>query len=194
MYSLTWLPSILRSWGLTVVEEPGWQTRGHGDVGEIKGVICHHNCGAVHGDLPAGDLEVLIKGRSDLPGPLCQLALARSGTFHVIAAGKAWHAGPGLWQNVGDGNGHFIGIEAENTGETTGARADTWPAVQMDAYKRGIAAILTHIKAQPVMCCGHKEYALPHGRKDDPDFDMVKFRADVAAMMAPGAAPPVATS
>jgi peptidoglycan hydrolase-like protein with peptidoglycan-binding domain len=33
------------------------------------------------------------------------------------------------------------------------------------------------------MCAVHKEYALPHGRKDDPNFDMVKFRADVAAIM-----------
>lgn len=107
----------------------------------------------------------------------------------MIAAGKAWHAGRGMWQGVTDGNSHFIGIEAENTGETTGVRADIWPAVQMDAYKRGVAAILTHIGAKPVMCAGHKEYCLPKGRKDDPNFDMTKFRADVAALMAQKAAP-----
>ena len=32
---------------------------------------------------------------------------------------------------------------------------------------------------------GHKEYALPKGRKDDPNFDMVKFRADIAMLMKP---------
>jgi len=101
----------------------------------------------------------------------------------MIAAGKGWHAGRGLWQGVSDGNAHFIGIEAENTGETKGPRADPWPKVQMDAYVRGCAAILTHIHAAPIMCAGHKEYALPHGRKDDPDFDMNQFREDVAKLM-----------
>ena len=93
----------------------------------------------------------------------------------------------GAWQGITDGNGHFIGIEAENTGESDahGVPLDPWPDVQMDAYRRGCAAILTHIGAKSIMCCGHKEYALPKGRKDDPNFDMNKFRADVAALMAP---------
>lgn len=34
---------------------------------------------------------------------------------------------------------------------------------------------------------------LRQGRKDDPDFDMVKFRADVAALMTPPTAPPPTT-
>lgn len=180
-YSLLWLPGVLRAAGLTVVEVPGWQNRGHGDEGKVLGILCHHTCGPLHGDLP--DLNVLIDGRPDLGGPLCNLGLGRTGHFFMIAAGKGWHAGRGLWQGVTDGNAHFIGIEAENTGETKGARADTWPQVQMDAYKLGCAAILKHIGAGVTMCAGHKEYALPHGRKDDPDFDMVKFRDDVAKIM-----------
>lgn len=73
----------------------------------------------------------------------------------------------------------MIGIETENTG----LASDLWPDVQMDAYRRGVAAILKHIGAAPIMACGHKEYALPRGRKDDPNFDMNKFRADVAELM-----------
>ena len=176
-FSLLWLPDVLRAAGLQVEEVPGWQSRGHGDVRQIVGVMCHHTCGPLHGDID--DLHVLIDGRSDLPGPLCELGLARSGKFFVVAAGKPWHAGAGVWQGVTDGNGCFIGIEAENTGLSN----DPWPAVQMDAYKRGVAALLKHIGAQPGMCCGHKEYALPHGRKDDPDFDMNAFRADVGKLM-----------
>jgi peptidoglycan hydrolase-like protein with peptidoglycan-binding domain len=38
------------------------------------------------------------------------------------------------------------------------------------------------------MCCGHKEYALPVGRKPDPTFDMEDFRRQVASIMA-GTAP-----
>jgi len=185
-YSLLWLPQVLRAWGLTVIEVPGWQNRGHGDEGSVLGVLCHHTCGPLHGDLP--DLNILVDGRPDLGGPLCNLGLGRSGHFFMIAAGKGWHAGRGMWQGVTDGNAHFIGIEAENTGETKGPRADVWPQVQMDAYRRGCAAILLHIRAEPIMCAGHKEYALPHGRKDDPDFDMNQFRVDVARLMEKGTA------
>jgi len=38
------------------------------------------------------------------------------------------------------------------------------------------------------MACGHKEYALPQGRKGDPTFSMTDFRAQVSAIMA-GTAP-----
>lgn len=177
-FSLTWLPQILRAWGLNVVETPGWQTRGHGDMGEVKGVLLHHTNGALHGNMPS--LQVLIDGRPDLAGPLSQLGLGRDGTYYIVCAGKGWHAGAGAWHGITDGNGHMIGIEAENVGDAS----DPWPSVQMDAYRRGVAAILTHIGASAIMCAGHKEYALPAGRKDDPDFDMNKFRADVAAIIA----------
>jgi hypothetical protein len=186
-YALTWLPDVLRSAGLEVLEYPGWQNAGHGNVGQIKGILCHHTCGPLHGDLP--DINVLVKGRSDLAGPLCNLGLGRSGKFYIIAAGRGYHAGKGNWQGVTDGNSSFIGIEAENTGESTGPRADVWPAVQLDSYKRGCAAILKHIGAKPIMVAGHKEYALPKGRKDDPNFDMEAFRAEVAKIMGETAAP-----
>jgi murein L,D-transpeptidase YcbB/YkuD len=86
------------------------------------------------------------------------------------------------------GNNQTIGIEAENTGLTSGPKADPWPAVQMDAYRRGVAAILKKIKADAIMCCGHKEYALPQGRKTDPTFDMTDFRLHVSTIMS-GTAP-----
>ena len=138
-YSLASLPQVLRDAGLRVVEHPGWEMRGHGDMGKVQGVLCHHTGGPLTGELP--DINVLVQGRPDLPGPLSQLALGRSGTFYVLAAGKGYHAGAGSWQGVTDGNSHFIGIEAENTVETTGPRADPWPEVQLDAYARGCAAI-----------------------------------------------------
>lgn len=186
-FSLMWLPQVLRDAGLEVLEHAGWQTRGHGDMGTVQGVLCHHTCGPLKGDL--ADIGVLVDGRPDLGGPLCNLGLGRSGKVYMIAAGKGWHAGAGNWLGVKDGNTHLIGIEAENTGETKGARADTWPAVQMDAYKRTCAAIMHHVGGTSAMVAGHKEYALPKGRKDDPNFDMVAFRADVAKIM--GQAAPV---
>lgn len=47
------------------------------------------------------------------PGPHAQLGLGRDGTFYIIAAGRCNHAGKGNWKGVTDGNGFFIGIEAE---------------------------------------------------------------------------------
>lgn len=188
-YSLLWLPQVLRDAGLTVIEVPNWQNKGHGDEGKVLGVLCHHTCGPLHGDLP--DLNVLIDGRPDLGGPLCNLGLGRSGHYWMIAAGKGYHAGRGSWQGVTDGNAHFIGIEAENVGTSHhGVPDEPWSDVVMDAYRRGVAAILKHVGAAPIMCAGHKEYALPRGRKDDPNFDMDKFRSDVAKIMAGGITKP----
>jgi hypothetical protein len=185
-FTLTWLPQVLLDAGLKVAEQPGWQNRGRGDVGTIKGVICHHTSGPLKGNMPS--LGVVVEGRDDLPGPLAQLCLGRDGTYFVVAAGRCNHAGAGSWQGITTGNSSFIGIEAENTGEIKGPKVDPWPAVQIDAYRRGVAAILKKIKANAIMCAGHKEYALPHGRKDDPSFDMNDFRLQVSAIMA-GTAP-----
>jgi len=93
----------------------------------------------------------------------------------LIAAGRCNHAGKGEWQGINTGNTNFIGIEAENRGTAT----DPWPEVQMEAYRHGVAAILKHLGLPAIMCCGHKEYAKPTGRKDDPFFDMVIFRKAV---------------
>lgn len=183
-YSLTWLPEVLEAAGLKVSETQGWRTRGRAEMGTVKGVMCHHTATRRGGNMPT--LDLLIKGRADLAGPLCHLGLGRDGTFYVIAAGRANHAGPGKWENIAQdkGNSHFIGIEAENSG----LASDPWPEVQMDAYRRGVAAILKHIGASANMCCGHKEYA--PGRKPDPSFDMPTFRAAVSEYLVGKTPPP----
>ena len=82
------------------------------------------------------------KGALTSRGLSLNLGIGRDGTYYVIAAGRCNHAGKGSWKGVTTGNSSFIGIEAENTGLSN----DTpWPDVQMDAYRRGVAAILKHI-------------------------------------------------
>lgn len=183
-FSLNWLPQVLKDAGLKVAMVDGWENRGVGDIGNTVGVICHHTAGPRNGIMPS--LDTLLKGRSDLPGPLAQLGLGRDGTYFVIAAGKCNHAGKGIWLDVTSGNSSFIGIEAENTGLPNDS---PWPDVQMDAYQRGVAAILKHLGKVADFCAGHKEYALPPGRKTDPNFDMNAFRSAVAAILG-GTAPP----
>ena len=185
-FSLTWLPDVLLDAGLKVAEQPGWETRGVGEMGVVRAVMCHHTAGARTGNMPS--LSIVTNGRPDLTGPLSQLCLGRDGTFFVVAAGRANHAGAGNWQGIPTGNSSFIGIEAENTGQTAGPNAEAWTAVQLDAYRRGVAAILKKLRADSIMCCGHKEFALPMGRKVDPTFDMDDFRHKVAAIMG-GTAP-----
>jgi hypothetical protein len=188
-YSLRWMPSVLKAAGLKVALVDGWQDRGRGDMGRIAGVLCHHTAGPAEGNMPS--LDTLVKGRAAsgtsraLPGPLAQLGLGRDGTYYVIAAGRCNHAGKGLWNGVANGNASFIGIEAENTG-----LGQAWPPEQLEAYWRGVAALLMHEGLDAFCCAGHKEYALPPRRKIDPSFDMEDFRTNVARVMAGTAAPP----
>jgi hypothetical protein len=130
-------------------------------------------------------LDVLVHGRPDLNGPLAQLGLGRDGTYYVIAAGRCNHAGSGVWQGIVTGNTNFIGIEAENTGLAN----DPWPHVQIDAYHRGVAAILKHVGLNSAACAGHKEFA--PGRKPDPTLDMRAFRVAVDEILS-GMTPPPA--
>jgi hypothetical protein len=180
-FSLIWLPAILRGAGLKVIEAPGWQTCGHGDFGPARGVLLHHTAGCLH-ERPENLVHTLALGRPDLPGPIANLGLEEDGTYYMIAAGRAYHAGLGEYPGVttDNGNHELIGIEAANTG----APGDVWEPAQLIAYRRGVAAILKHIGAQAIMAIGHKEWARPLGRKTDPDFSMDSFRASVGALLA----------
>lgn len=187
-FQLTWLPGVLRNAGLKVAEVDGWPNRGRGGMSSsIKGIICHHTVGPRSGNMPS--LRILRDGRAGLPGPLAQLGLGRDGTYYVIGAGRANHAGRGSWRGE-SGNSRFIGIEAENTGHATGPNAEPWPAVQLDAYKRGVAVILARLGRDEGWCCGHREWA--PGRKIDPhSIDMDAFRTEVGALMSNPGAPPI---
>ncbi|CAF1449990.1 unnamed protein product [Rotaria sordida] len=172
---LTDLANILRSAGLNVVEEPGWKTRGHGVMASVESILLHHTAGPATGEYLS--LGVVRDGRPDLPGPLAQLGLGRSGTWYVIAAGRAYHAGSTIDDSV-FGNSRSIGIEAEATGipaDDTGH--EYWPEVQWESYVRGVKA-LQEVYGVPTMnVLGHKEAAVPIGRKIDPNFSMTEFRA-----------------
>lgn len=163
---LTWLPPVLRAAGLVVVEWPGWESRTRGGGITVKGVVCHHTAtgpGASDSDVA----RLLAAGRSNLPGPLSQLGLARDGRFWVIAAGRCNHNGYGTWGN------DSVGIEAFNDG-----RGEPWPAVQVDAFERGCAAIIRHLGLSIAEVRGHKE--TDPNRKIDPTFNMDAFRVRVA--------------
>lgn len=174
-FELVWLPDVLQAAGLKVAVTDGWMDRGVGPMGEVRGIVCHHTATQAAGNMPT--LELLKSGRSDLAGPLAHLGLGRDGTYYVIAAGRANHAGAGSWQGITTGNTSFIGIEAENDG------VQPWPDIQMQAYAHGAAALLRHCGRGAIDCAGHKEYALPAGRKIDPNFDMAQFRLSLQSIL-----------
>ncbi|MGW4742344.1 N-acetylmuramoyl-L-alanine amidase [Nocardia xishanensis] len=172
-----WLADVLREEGLRVVEFPGWRERGHGDFGEIWGVIAHHTGGS---HTPCAEIAY---GLPNLAGPLSQLHLDRDGTVTVVAAGVAWHAGVGRWPGLPEDNANFhtIGIEAVNNG------TEGWSPEQYDAYVGCCAAILRRLGHGADRVIGHKEWAgSKQGKWDPGGMDMDQFRADVAERLKGG--------
>lgn len=172
------LADVARHAGLHVVEVEGWQSRGHGPLDDVTGVVCHHTAGpsaaAKPGDFPS--LKTVRDGRTGLSGPLCNLGLGRSGTVYVVAAGLAYHAGAVRVARPPYGNSHMLGIEAENDGV-----GEAWPQAQMDAYARLCAALAVRYGFGLGRVLAHKEVCWPAGRKTDPDFDMGALRRAVDA-------------
>ena len=176
-----WIADKIREYGVTVVEHDGWQTRGS-ETFNPQGVVCHHTASnANSGD--ASSLNMCINGRSDLPGPLAQVVLSRSGVAHVIAAGRANHAGAGGFNGL-SGNSSVFGIEAENNGI-----GELWPDAQVKAYISIVAALCSGANISTDKVCGHKEWA--PGRKIDPrGIEMAWFRGEVALRLNGNSTPP----
>ncbi|MEV2222764.1 N-acetylmuramoyl-L-alanine amidase [Nocardia vinacea] len=169
-----WLADVLRAEGLNVIEHDGWRDRGHDDFSDLRGVLCHHTGGG-----GSNDWNIVQYGRPDLEGPLAQLVLEKDGTFRVIAAGVCWHAGRGSWPGwpTNNANYHTIGIEAVSRGD-----GSDWTDAQIDAYKRGVAAILRRIDRSADDCAAHREYS-SEGKIDPAGIDMNEFRRDVQAII-----------
>lgn len=169
----TWLPEVLRAFGVKVVEDPGWKLWGMGDFGPIWGVIAHHT-GANNTS------AAYIRRNPGLSNALSsQIHLSRDGVVTLVGAGIAWHAGRGSYPGLptNDANRLTIGIEAQGDGQT-------WPDKQMDAYHRTCAAILWYLGHPASRVIAHHEWAWESQRKWDPGLNgkrmpMGPFRARV---------------
>lgn len=188
------IPDRLVRAGLVPDYVHGWETRGNENNGgslhfDPKGHVNHHTAGGANGAQPS--LNICINGRSDLPGPLCNVFLPREESRRVIvvAAGKANHAGAGGWHGLSS-NYQVTGVEVEHVG--TAAEATT--ALRYDNMVR-IAAAMAFGRFDASMVCQHREWAPT--RK--PDFtasgipDVNAFRAsvqDILGQMGSGPVPP----
>ena len=185
---LTDLADIARAAGLKVVEMPDWKTRGRPQTDtqrfNPRAVLCHHTAGTSDS---RSYVEWMIAGRTDLKGPLAQLALSRTGIVYVMAAGRANHGGTCKAFSTtpaGDGNELYIGIEAMNTG------FEGWSPAQYGAYVRLCAALNNAYGWKAATTAGHKETSLS-GKIDPGKMSMPDFRADVARDMVALQAPTV---
>jgi hypothetical protein len=196
MARLPWLSEVLRGAGLTVHEEPGWQTRGSDSFGPIRGITVHATASR---NTDRDELDVFIEGRGRpgdenyLAPPIVQLYVGRQGHWWVVASGRCNHnltgwAGP----NKGLGNRNLLGIEAANDN-----RGEPWPPVQYRSYVRGVAALVRKLGIPVSQVGGHGEHQpdpappvppgeKPNTTKTDPKFPlgMNRFRADVAQALA----------
>ena len=164
----------LRAAGLNVVEVAGWQGRGS-DSFNPRGSVDHHTAGPRSGNAPS--LGVVVNGRSDLPGPLCNVLVGRDNTCYVVAAGRANHAGSGGWKGL-VGNSSVFGVERENVG--TGA--EPWRPDQTETAAKVHAALISAHGANPSLVCEHKEWA-PTRKIDAFGVDGNQMRAMVNAYL-----------
>ncbi|NUT53672.1 MAG: N-acetylmuramoyl-L-alanine amidase [Saccharothrix sp.] len=170
---LVGLADALRAAGLTVVEYPGWQTRGRNDGGFAPVAVMWHHDASAPGDSPGVPAYM-----ADPDNNGAQCWVDRAGRWHLVAAGRMWHAGlGGPWGPISrdDGNTDSVGVETDHT---TG---EDWPAVQLDSLRRGTVVLLRYLGAPAAALCGHKEY---RPTNPDPDgLDMAHERQLVADLM-----------
>lgn len=168
------------------VLEPGWETRGGAwpNPERVIGVFVHHTAGALGKDAPA--FRICRDGRggpNPVPGPLCNIHIARSGAVTVLAGEKANHAGKGSSVVLADlraaraptgdaakrgladdatASGETIGIEVEHVG----TKVEPW-GPQVPALIDVLAHLAEGLDLDPAQIIGHREWTR---RKIDPAY------------------------
>lgn len=144
----SWLGDVIRDAGLPLVEFDRPYGRGR-HMSSIEAVIWHDTITTKQWS-DTRVAQLLRDGRSDVPGPLAQLGLDRTGRFWLIATGKSNHNGYGTYGN------NAIGIETFCAGGMRG-REEPWNAAQREAAAILTAAILTRVGLPIERAMGHKE-------------------------------------
>lgn len=174
----TFLPELLKFWGLDVAVLDGAFDRGHGDFGAIQGIVVHH--------IGSNRYDAWNIARHPSLGLCSQLHLSRAGKVTVCGVGIAYHAGRGWFDGwpTNNANAVSIGVEAESDG------VSPWPQEELDAYYKLCAAILWFLgkRATTQTLLAHWEYSMAAQGKWDPGagngksgavMNMDEFRARV---------------
>jgi hypothetical protein len=181
-----YLAEVLRAEGCKVSETGGWQSRGRAGAYAPFGVLNHHTATpSASYTNPNPTLNMCINGRSDLPGPLCQVMIGYDGVCHIIAAGRANHAGQARNSPpipAGDGNAMMVGYEWDYSGTKPPSPEQYQAAVLANA------AVLRRMGRNSSYAKGHRETSV-EGKPDPFGVDLDKLRADIAARLAGGSGP-----
>jgi N-acetylmuramoyl-L-alanine amidase len=98
------------------------------------------------------------------------LICERGGLTQLVdEAARAWHAGAGGWGAVRDVNSRSIGIELANAGPAAGL--PPFPAPQMAALERLLAALLARWGIPPERVIAHSDMAPLRKADPGPKFD-----------------------
>lgn len=177
------LPEVIRAEGLDLDLTEGCMASGWGDVLACLGILGHHTAGG-----GTNDWRVVKWGRADLPGPLAQLVLEKSGLIRLIAIGVCYHAGTGQVPGIpaSQGNQYLIGIEAVSKGTAPW----DWTGKQLEVYIRLSAAILRFLRRDASWFWGHLEYSW-EGKIDPAGIDLNDFRRQIQVVIdgGPGTLP-----
>lgn len=171
---ITWLPKVLRDAGIVVVLHDGWETRGLSTDRpfEPRAVVWHHDASPV-GDSP-GVPSYMIRNYETAGA---QVWVDRQGRWHIIASGRAAHAGAVLAGKPD--NYTSIGIETDHTS------GEGWPDALLKSLRTGTAAIFRFWNVSVDALHFHKTICDPPGRKVDPaGLDLTSERDRVRAARA----------
>jgi hypothetical protein len=179
-----WLEEVLRpALGNKLKTLDGWEGRGHGDFGDVWGVMWHHTGNA------NATAESIRDGRPDLEGPVSNLHIAPDGTVTIVAAGVCWHAGKGDYPGLpsDNANNRLIGIEcAWPTIRQDGSwdEHERWPDAQIISMRDVGAALTNKLGYGAERNIGHKEWAgAKQGKWDPGNIAMDWFRGEIAKAM-----------
>ena len=162
----------------------GWETRGNGQSSAYKGLLLHHTAGGRNVNID----QILIDGRWDLPGPLCNFCIMYDGDLGVISANPANHAGAsGGWDTAplprtGLFNREVIGCEIQYPG------TEPMAAVQYESAKRlSVATLKVLNKANQYQWVKFHQGTSIEGKWDPgyangKTYDVSAFRRDAAGM------------
>lgn len=142
-------------------------------------MVFHHTASNKSGG-SAPALGICRDGRPGIPGPLCNVLIGRDGTVHVMAAGRANHAGRGgPFRNIprDSGNAFLVGVEVENDGI-----GEKWSAELLQTADVVFATLLLGLRRRSSWLIGHKEWA-PTRKIDPARLDMAHIRKRVSAEM-----------
>jgi hypothetical protein len=193
------LPEALNSFGVKWTGVPGWEARTRPYARKWEGVMGHHTAMNLRRVGEQRQIDVCVKGRSTVPGPLYNILVGRD-TAYILAAGYCNHAGRGMSEvlnltkkgiapsgparSAGDmtGNAYYFSVSLMNDGVE-----EPLYSTQVDAFVGATAAVLRLNGWGAERYVAHKEWT---SRKVDPREDFRELIAERLMLFEASQAPP----